>query len=167
MSALTLYQLTDQYRELQRLADTDEIDSQALADTLEGLTGEIQVKATNVAKFAANLEATAAAIDEASKKMAARGKALQARADHLRAYLKTQMEAAGISRIECPELVLAIRQNPPAVVVTDEASIPGDYWIEPPPPAKKLDKKMILEVLKHDGEVPGCHLERATRLEIK
>jgi len=62
MTNLTLYTIADQYlQDLQKLQDM-EINDQTFADTLESLSGELEVKATNVAMFIRNLEANADAI---------------------------------------------------------------------------------------------------------
>ena len=78
MSALTLYQLTGQFRELEALADSDDLPPEVIRDTLEGLTGELEVKAISVAAFTRNLEASADMIDEAAKAMQTRARRLRA-----------------------------------------------------------------------------------------
>ena len=150
----------------EKLADLD-LDAQTIADTLEGLSGELEVKATNVAMFVRNLEASADAIKAAEGEMAKRRKSIEARADAVKAYLKENMERTGISKIESPYLALNIRKNPAAVVIDAESQIPDEFWREPPPPAKTLDKKAISEAIKAGKEVPGAHLQAGTRLEIK
>ena len=52
----------------QQLADLD-LPPEAVADTLEGMSGDLELKAQNVAMFVRNLEATAAAIKEAEARM--------------------------------------------------------------------------------------------------
>jgi hypothetical protein len=71
-----LYVLSQEYRTAaEKLADMD-LDDQTFADTLESLSGDLEAKAVNVAMFCRNLEASAAAIEEAEAQMAARRKAL-------------------------------------------------------------------------------------------
>ena len=54
MTDLTLYNIADQYLvDLQKLQDM-EIDEQTFADTLEGWSGDLDIKATNVAMFVRN-----------------------------------------------------------------------------------------------------------------
>src|SRR4051812_28429483 len=107
-----LYQLVAQFRELQIL-DAEEIPEEVLRNTLEGLEGEIQVKATNVAMFCQNLETFADTIDEAAKRMKERSAKIRSKSDQVRAYLKTMLEASEITKIEAPEFTLAIKKNPP------------------------------------------------------
>lgn len=167
MMPLALYKLADQYVEAaQRMADL-ELDEQTVADTLEGLAGEVEVKATNVAMFVRNLEVSAEAIKSAEADMAARRKAIENRAKRIRQYLQEQMARTGITKIECPHFKLSIRSNPPAVVIDAEGQIPEEFMRQAPPPPPAPDKKALADALKSGREVPGCHLESGQRLEIK
>ena len=162
-----LYQLVDQYRHLQVLEDP-ELPEDAVRDTLEGLEGEITVKATNVARFIANQEAFAKAVEEAAKAMAERAQRLRRRADGIRGYLVVQMQAAGIERVEAPEFTLAVRKNPPSVIVDSIGELPSEYMAPPPPPPEpKPDKTAIAAAIKAGTHVPGARLEQSVRLEIK
>lgn len=164
---MNLYSLAAEYRQAaEHLANLD-LDDQTIADTLEGLSGELEVKATNVAMFAKNLEATATAIKEAESNMAARRKAIESRVARLNAYLKANMEATGISKIESPYLCIQIKKNPPGVQIDAESLIPAEFWKQAPPPPPAIDKKAIAEAIKAGAEVPGAHLQSGTRLEVK
>lgn len=167
MNAMTLYQIADEYRAVaERLADL-EMDEQTIADTLEGISGPLEEKATAVAAFARNLESSAEAIKSAETEMAKRRKAIEARASRIRFYLQTQMQRTGISRIESPWFKLALRDNPPFVAIDNEDLIPEQFMRSAPPPPAAPDKATIAAVLKAGGEVPGAHLERTQRLEIR
>ncbi len=162
-----LYQLADEYLVAAKtLADLD-MDPQTVADTLDGLAGDLEVKATNVAAFARNLEASAEQIKQAEAQMAARRKAIERRAEHLREYLKTNLERTGINKVECPWFVLSIKKNPPAVVIDAASQIPAEFMRTPEAPPPAPDKKAIAEAIKAGREVAGAHLEAGTRLEIK
>ena len=98
MSNLTLYDISKDYLQaLDAFTDPDaDIPLDAAIDTLEGIEGQLQDKAVNVAKFMQNLDATAKAIREAEQQMAKRRKAIENRAQWLRDYLKLNMEAAQV-----------------------------------------------------------------------
>lgn len=165
-----LYQLVEQYRSLEALDASDDLPAEVIRDTLEGLTGELTLKATNVAKYIMNVEAMAEAIERASTQMKGRANRMRNRADSIRDYLRNNMQGAGITKIEAVEFVLSLKKNPPAVVIDDEAVIPADYIVTPeplPPPLPRPDKKLIAKAIKEGFSVPGCHLEQAERLEIK
>lgn len=163
-----LYVLADEYRAAaEAMADMD-MDEQTIADTLEGMAGDLDAKAVNVAMFARNLEATAVAIKEAEGQMAARRRALERRAESLRAYLLMCMQRAGVQRIEAPHFRLALRANPPAVEVFDPAMVPAQYMRMPPPPAPAPDKTAIRAALADGHDVPGCRMADPTvRVEIR
>lgn len=163
----SLYVLTSQLRELERLADEGEVPAEVLADTVEGLTGEIEVKAQNIAQFVQNLEASTGAIDQAIAEMKSRRDRIQRHADWLRGYLFTQMQASGISRISCPYFTLAIKKNPPKVVITDPGKVPGELYVYPVAPDPYPNKAAIAAKLKAGEAVDGAHLEQGERLEIK
>ena len=165
MSAL--YELAAEYRtDCEKLADMD-LDEQTLADTLEGLSGELEVKAQNVIMFTRNLEATASAIKDAEAQMAARRKALENRAAGLRRYVLENMQFAGIQKIECPFFKLSIRDNPAAVDIYEPGLIPAQYMKQPEPPPPAPDKTAIKAAITAGTEVPGAKLTKGTRLEIK
>jgi hypothetical protein len=162
-----LYELAQEYRaDAEKLADM-ELDEQTLADTLEGLSGELEVKAQNVIMFTRNLEATAAAIKEAEAQMSARRKALENRAAGLRRYVLENMQYAGIQKIECPFFKLSIRDNPAAVDIYEPGLIPAQYMKQPEPPPPSPDKTAIKAAITAGTEVPGAKLTKGTRLEIK
>lgn len=164
---LSLYALTGEYlAAADKLAELD-LDEQTVADTLEGLQGTLEVKATNVAMFVRNLDASAEAIRQAEADMAARRKAIQARAERVRRYLLENMERAGITKIECPHFALSVRKNPPSVAIVSEADIPPEFLRTPPPPAPTPDKKAIADAIKAGRDVPGATLQTTNRLEIK
>lgn len=161
-----LYELARQYHDdAAKLEDLD-LDPQTVADTLEGMGGELEVKAVNVIYFCQNLAATAAAIKEAETKMAARRKALENRAEALKKYVFDNMKFAGISKIECPHFKLSIRDNPASVDVFDQAQLPADYLREVPA-TYTPDKTLIGKALKDGFDVPGAKLVHGQRLDIK
>lgn len=165
-----LYQLVEQYRSLEALDASEDLPLEVIQDTLEGLTGELTVKATNVARYILNIEAMAEAVERASTQMKGRANRMRNRADSIRDYLRRNMQGAGITKIEAVEFVLSLKKNPPAVVIDDEAAIPADYKVTPeplPPPPPRPDKKLIAKAIKDGFTVTGAHLEQAERLEIK
>jgi len=164
---VSLYQLAAEYRhDLEKLADLD-LPPETVADTLESLGGELQVKAQNVVAFMRNLESTASAIKEAEIQMAARRRAIENRAASLRAYILDAMQHNNIQKIECPHFAISIAKNPPSVDIFDEAQIPAIYLDIPPPPEPKPDKKRIAQAIKAGKDIPGARLTQGVRLNIK
>lgn len=162
----SLYAIAAEYKAAaEKLHDLD-LDEQTIADTLEGMSGELEVKAQNVAFVIRNAESMAEQIKQAEDAMAKRRKAFENRATKLRSYLLENMVATGKASIECPYFKLAIRNNPESVVIDAESQIPQDYMREIPA-TYSPDKGLIKQSLKNGVDVPGCHLSRTQSLSIK
>lgn len=164
---ISLYQIANEYQAMvERLMDS-EIDAQTIADTIEGASGELELKATNVAMFIRNLEASAEQIKLAEKTMAERRKQLETKADSVRQYLFDNMKRVGVTKIESPYFALTIKKNPPSVIIDDALSIPTEYKIFSPPPPPTPDKAAIKAALQAGETIEGAHIEQNERLEIK
>lgn len=164
---LTLYELAAQYRtDLETLSNL-ELSDEAIQDTLEGMSGDLETKAHNLAAFVRNLETTAEAIKEAEVTMAKRRKVIESRIDRLKTYTLNAMIDYKIDKITSPYFVLSIAKNPPAVDVYDSAQIPAEFMRQPELPPPVPDKKAILDKLKTGTEIAGCRLNQGIRLQIK
>ncbi len=162
-----LYAVADQYlQDVAKLQDLD-LDPQTVADTLEAMQGDLEVKATNVAMFIRNLESLADQIKQAEAAMAARRKAIETRAESIREYLLTNMVRTGISKIESPYFRISLRNNPPSVVVDDPDAIPWEYQRQKPAPPPEVDKVAVKEALKSGITVPGARLVVGQSVTIK
>lgn len=164
---LHLYELAEQHRQLMQLAESDELPPEAILDTLDSLTGDIQEKAVSVAHVIENLYASADAITAVAKRQKERAERLQQRADSLSSYLLLHLQAVGIKKIEHTDFTIAVRENPPAVLVEDEALIPRAYYVNVPKPEDRLDKEAVKRDLKAGVDVPGARLFKGNRVDIK
>lgn len=192
----TLFEIAADYRnDIATLGDLD-LPDEAIADTLEGMQGELTVKARSIAAFAADLDTTAQAMKDAEARMKARRQAVERRAERLRHYLLSGMQYAGIEKIDGPDFCIKLKTNPPAVEVFDQAKIPSQFmrksaaieitdacnmlldskdgqdWItvSGPKDAFKFTeapiKDAIKAAIKAKQDVPGCKLVQGQRLEI-
>ena len=162
-----LFELVAQHRQLQVLAEESDLDPQMLLDTLEGLQGDIEAKSRSVAMVIRNIESFADQVDEAAEQMALRAKRIRERAAGIRTYLKTSMQATGITKIQCAEFTIALRKNPARADIVDESAIPDEYreWPEPPPP--RVNRKAVLDALKAGKPVPGAQIAQDERVDIR
>ena len=169
----TLYALTtdlvDATHTLEEMAEVGEIDKQALADTLEAVRLPVQHKALQVAAYARHLEAQIVRLMNEEDRLAGYRRYLQRQADALREYLHDQMVRADIRKIEAvegaPPFRLAIRKNPPKVVVDNEDALPWEFKriVE----KTEIDRALIRDAIKAGVSVPGAHIEQTERVEIK
>jgi hypothetical protein len=161
---ISLYELAAQYqRDLEHIQNSDLDEDQAI-QLLESMQGAIQEKAKNVAMVIRNMETTAEAIAAAEKEMAARRKSIDRKIDWMKAYLLENMERTGISKIESPYFVIALRDNPESLIVEQDAEIPPEYF-KPQDPV--LDKVTLKKDMQLGVIVPGCRLERKKSVRIK
>lgn len=160
-----LYQLAADFcAQAEKLADMD-LDPQTLADTLESISGDVEVKAQNVAMFCRNLEATADAIKAHREAQKEREDAMRKRAEALKSYLARCMDACGIQKIEGPGIALSFRKSS-AVVINEPGLIPAQYMRQPDSPPPAPDKTAIAAAIKAGAEVPGAHVEQRRNLQI-
>jgi len=163
---MKLYELTAQYDEALKTLSDMNLPQEVVEDTLEALSGEIEEKATNVAKYMENLLADASAIKDAEKKMAARRKVIENRAAHLKEYLKVNMERSGITEVSCPYFQIKIKNNPPSVIIDDLSLVPVKFK-KLIPESWAADKSAIKAEIKKNGLCAGAHTEQGTRVDIK
>lgn len=167
MTALTLFQIATEYRHITDVLMDSGVDEQTLKDTLEGEAWPLELKAQNYGFVIRNLQATAASIKEAEEQMKARRQAIEKRALALVERLKTGLEIAGVSKLECPHFALTIKKNPAGVEIFEPALIPAEFMRQPDPQPVAPDKAAIKAALQAGHDVPGALLAQGTRLEIK
>lgn len=154
---MKLYELTGQLKGLHELADTDsEID---IADTLQALEGEFNLKADGIAKIVAIIDGDAEVVDAEIERLKQLKAAKVARKEKLKDYLRMNMEAANIKNITCPLFTITLVEGREIAVISDESKLPDDYVnvktsVDP-------DKNAIAAALKEGIEIPGAYLDRA------
>jgi Siphovirus Gp157 len=164
---MNLYSITQEYRQqLAALADLD-MPPEVVADTVEGMQGDLENKLRAVIAFSLNLRAEAAAQKTAAQQMAERFKATESRVDGLLAYALKAMQDTGIGEVSTDEFAAKVAKNPASVNVIDAALIPAAYLRTPEPPAPAPDKVAIAAAMKTGAVVPGCELVQGFRLALK
>lgn len=162
----SLYKLTEQQRELKELAGSGDVPAEALADTFEALGGQFNEKAVSISHVVKDIDTDIEALDAEIKRLSERKKVMKNKQDSIREYLRTNMEANGISKIECPLFTITLAKGRDVAVIDDVNDIP-DQWVEVSV-TQKPDKAAILRSLKAGDDVPGAHIEKSkTSLRIK
>jgi hypothetical protein len=162
-----LYEIAADYRaDLAALADLD-LDPQTVADTLEGMQGDLQAKLRAVIAYGLGLGADAESQAAAAKRMSERAKATGARAESLLDYARNTMQATGLPEVSTDEWAAKLAKKPPSVRILDQAMIPPAYMRTPEPPPPAPDKTAIAAAIKTGAVVPGAELVHGYRLAIK
>lgn len=166
MSALTLYDLKGQWRDLaDRLADMD-LDAQTVADTIEASDVQcaLEEKAQGYEMVARTFEAPIPAIDAEIRRLQAMKKASQNRADVLRKRLHDAMVELQIEKIKAPLFELRRQKNPVAVEVYNKDLIPFEFWKTPEP---EIDKSSLKAAMQAGKEIEGARLTQGESLRVK
>lgn len=152
-----LYELTEQYRGLQNMIESGTMTMEDLEDTFEGLEGDLVAKGQNTLAVMANLKHQVAAYKAEVARMQARAKSLESNYDWLKNYLRDNMAACEIQKIESPVFSATLGKPGKMVQVEDEKKVP-ELYRELVPASWKIDKKSIARDLKAGIDVPGCTL---------
>lgn len=152
-----LYDLTGEYLQLQEMVADDDIPAEAIADTLDAISGEISQKAEKILHVVANTDSHIDAISAEIDRLSARRKVLQNSKERIKDYLRSNMEACGIKKIECDLFTITCVKGRATAIIDDEDLLPDDMVkvvtkISP-------DKAAITAALKEGKDVPGAHLE--------
>ncbi len=163
----SLYELTEAYDTVLEMLYDPEVDEQTVIDTLDGIEGEIEEKADNYAKLIREMKADADKLAEEERRIAARRKSLESRADRLKRNLQANLEFIGKTKFKTALFTFSISPNgglQPLTITENLGEIPGKYLIPQPPVP---DKDKIRELLK-SKEVEWAHLEpRGKSLRIR
>jgi hypothetical protein len=141
-----------EYLREQLQAEYQEADEESLRDTLEGLSSLPEALAAFVRSYLNDL-ALVAALGLRIAQMQERMHRIEHRADRRRMTVGSVMERAEIKKLAEPDFTASLRAVPPALLVNDEAQIPGEFW-KPQPP--KLDKRAVIAALTSGRAVPGA-----------
>lgn len=160
----TMYELTADYMTVLSMATDGETPPDAIADTLEAIGGEIEIKAENSAVIMQELNSEAAKLDAEIKRLTARKKALETNVDAIKERIYNAMKAVNKPKFKTTLFSFTIGKNPVKLVIDDADKIPKKYLI--PQPAK-IDNAALKEELKSGKKCKYAHLEQSESLRIK
>ena len=136
------------------LAEIPDLDSEALADTLESIT-DLREMLAEVIRSALEDEALATGLSTRLADMKARLDRLTLRAKRKRALALGAMQEAQIPKLTEADFTASLRQGNVTLEVSSEELIPVDYWRPQPP---KLDRQGLLTALKSGAAISGAFL---------
>ena len=160
----TLYELTSEYEALLGFMEDPDVDQQALEDTLEGLSGEIEEKADGYGRVIKQVEADRDAIAVEIARLMYKKQNLDKKLDSMKEHLKQAMILMDKRKIDTGLFRFSVRKNPEKVVLdqTDVYKLPEQYLKYKEP---DVDKAAIKEDLKAGKDLSGiAHLEQTESL---
>lgn len=160
----TMYELTADYMAVLDMANNPDIPPEVIADTLEGISGEIELKAENSAIIIKELEAEMLKLKAEEIRLSSRRKAIENNIEVIKQRLYNAMKLTGKEKFKTALFNFTIGKNPVKLVIDDESLIPKKYYVKQEP---KLDAAKLKEDLKAGAVRKYAHLEQGESLRIK
>ncbi|MQV97018.1 hypothetical protein GHK46_06080 [Sinorhizobium medicae] len=137
-------------------------DTDLVADTIEGETNLMEAIEEAIAELD-ECDVLVTGLKAKETEFEARRKAVEKRAERIRALIEQAMLATDQLSMKLPTATLSLTKRAAALIVTDEADIPAKYWVEQPRPAPKLDKKALTADLREaKAAIPGATLDNGS-----
>jgi seryl-tRNA synthetase len=164
---MSIYDLTQDYLIISEMMENPELDPEFLADTMEAVDGELEVKAENYAKVMKNLEGDITALKAEEERLAKKRKAIENNIKRMKGALQEAMELTGKTKFKTDLFSFGIQKNAPSVVIdaADIRDIPEDYLKFKEP---EVDKTAIKNAINAGVDFEGlAHLEVSQSLRIR
>lgn len=162
----TLFDLTGKWVTVYNMASDPDIDMDVLADTLEGIEGEIEAKADSYAAVIYKLNADAEFLKAQEQRLKAKRDAIENSVKRMKQSLQDTMELMGKPKIKTALWSFGIQSNPASVVLDcDMDALPEEYKKYAAP---TVDKAKLSEALKSGEKLEGiAHLVQTQSLRIR
>jgi hypothetical protein len=156
----SLYDLTNEYRALLEM----DMPEDAIADTLEGINGELESKAESICYVAREIDLDIEKVDSEIKRLQERKKALSNRKTSLKEYLHISMQAIEKKSIKTPLFTISRTAGRDVAMINSESDIPQQFQKV----SVSIDKTLLLKALKAGESVEGAELTKSAEgLRIK
>lgn len=160
---ISLYELEEQYRELHAMLLDDDIDAEAITETLKTVEGGIAQKILAYARVVTAINADCDAIATEVKRLQDRKAARLAKVVRMKDAMAEALNAISDRKVSDEFFTVAIQKNPPSVSIYQDMDIPETYKRYEP----VIDKRAILDALKAGVAVPGAELKQGEGVRIR
>ena len=168
---MTLYELTDQYIVFINMVESGEIPEEAIADTLESISGELDQKIDNIACVLKQFIAEGEAIKAELERLAERKKAKEKAAERIKTYLSETLIALDKLKFESPRNKISFRKSN-TLDITDEAAFVEfaekhghDDLLTYKPPT--VNKTVVKEAIARGEAIPGVEIKEMLNMQLK
>lgn len=151
---MNLFELNQKYKELE---EREDLDPAVIADTLEAIADEREVKLDNVASWIEKNKMQIDWLAEKVKDLQAKKASLTNLNKSLQGYMTQSLDDAGIKELQTENHILKPRNYKASVVVDSLDDLPESF--KQTKTEVTADKKELYKVLKDGQEVPGVHLK--------
>lgn len=161
---MKLYELTQNYLNLQELLDNPDIPQEMIISALNEVNENIEDKMENTAKLIKSMEGDISGLKTEEDRLSKKRKILENRVKSLKTYIEDNMRTVNKKTIKGKFFNFNIQKNKPSVDIFNESLIPKEYWIEQAP---IIDKKLLLFSLQAGEEIMGASIKQTESLRIR
>ena len=159
---MTLYELKNEYKALLLMAEDPEVDPETIADTMEAIEGEIEVKAENYVVIIKELTSEAEKFKAEIDRLTKRKDSLESRVAQLKERLLESMKETGMDKFQTEHFKLSVARNGGVQPMKITGDVPKEYCLLQP------DNKKIRESLLLGEKLDFAQLEeRGVHLSIR
>lgn len=104
---------------------------------------------------------------EMIKNLGERRDSMERAIETMKGVIFLAMEKANLPQVKHPCATISVRNTPPQMVITDESTIPAEFWKRADP---TLDKTALKDALKSGTAIPGAVMSnggRALAIRVK
>ena len=166
---MTLYELNVQMQEILDMAESGEFDEELIANTLEGVEGEIEIKLDSYGVIIIELQADIEKIDQEIKRLTTKKKTIANSINYLKNMVMQTMGTLNTRKVKGDKFTWTIAKNGgKAPLIIDEdmpaISLPEEYQLWDVKP----NKDVIRQDLEAGKQLPYARLgERGESLRLK
>ena len=164
---MTLYEidqaLIENMIKLAEILENGETPSQAMIDELLGLQADLTNKLVNYGKFIKNTQSDIDGLDGEIKRLTAKKRALQSRADILKTNMQMAMESHGIDKINDPIMPIRLQNSPKSLQLTiSPDKLPPEFQVI----EISAKTQQIKNALKDGVKIHGAQLVQLKHIRI-
>ena len=159
---MTLYEMTQAAQDLKSLLESDEIDEQTFADTLEAIGADDKIDA--YCQIIREYEAEITARKSEVERLKAMNDRAEKAIERMKAALDNFMSASGQTKVQTTLFSVSYRTSK-AVAITDETKIPEQFLT-----VKTIttpNKTEIKKFISDGGTVEGAEIIESRNIQIK
>jgi len=160
----SIYELTNDYKQLQQLIEQGELDAELLQDTLEAITGNIKDKAENYGLVITNLTNLANGIETEAKRLKERSSAIQSNITKMQDTLLQAMIETDNLKFKTNHFTFSTRKSE-SLTVTDETFVPIEFIKVKE--VKTVDKVELKKAVKAGLTIEGVELTQKINFSMK
>ena len=159
----TLYDISNEYKELLDLMQSAEVDEQTIQDTIEatGLKDDFRNKIDGYLYVIDDIEASNERIRNEEKRLASRRQMQEKNVRKMKDMLTDTMQLLEIQKERTDRYTVWVQNNPIKLSIQDDQFIPKDFYEEQQP---QLNRKKLTDYIKEGKEIRGVELTQSKGL---